>query len=126
MRNVARYIPAAIWLGLLTYGSLIPAGKLDSGFLSSIPYWDKLVHFGGYLGSVFLVSFAMQVTHEKRKTLLGIVLIVIVWSVILEYLQLIGGRGRSFEVLDIIANISGALSGAVAFILLFKRRYYGS
>ncbi len=126
VRNVARFIPAVIWLVLLTYGSLVPAGKLNSGFLSSIPYWDKLVHFASYFGLVGLLLVAVNATPTVNRKVVLTTIFAIIWSLILEGLQLLMEQGRSFEVLDIIANIIGALSGAAAFILLFKGRYYGS
>lgn len=126
MRNVARYIPAVIWLGLLTYGSLIPSESMRSELFTWVPYADKGIHFGAYFGSVFLLLFALGCRKSLLVHVVVVVVFVILWSIFLEYLQLSMRRGRSFEVLDIIANISGALTGAVAFISLFKRRYYGS
>lgn len=119
-------MPALVWLGLLTYGSLYPSDGLQTSLFDLVPYGDKAVHFVAYAGLVVLVLFGIGSMNKWRGKVLLVIVAVILWSLMMEYLQRHMGLGRSFEVLDIIANIIGSLVGGAAFVFLFKRRYYGN
>ncbi|MDX1409672.1 MAG: VanZ family protein, partial [Saprospiraceae bacterium] len=93
-----------------------------------LPFADKIAHFGFYLilAVLMLHGFARQPAGNWHKSLLITVVTGIVLGLALEWLQHTVGVRRHFEVLDIIANIIGTLSGSAAFNLLLKRTYYGS
>lgn len=80
----------------------------EAKFLNFL-YSDKLIHFlifGFLLFVWFLSPFLFKIQNEKRLILLTV--LVFVFSVILEFLQLLTLH-RTFDVLDIAANLTGVV-----------------
>jgi len=94
----------------------------------SIPYRDKLFHFGAYFVASFLMMYAWSGSVKKtfRDGVMYTIMVSVIWGGVIEYLQKAISTGRHFEFFDIIANIIGALVGVAMFKLFFKKRYYGS
>lgn len=83
---------------------------------------DKLYHGMSYLILTFLWSaFLMFKTKNLKishKTILG--LIIIVFGIIIEYLQMYITTYRSFDWWDVLANIFGVIIGLLFFSLAQK------
>ena len=80
---------------------------------------DKLIHFGSYFVLTLLWTYGLHKTNSNyviRKSLI----ITIVVGFLMEVCQYLFFVGRQFEFLDIIANISGSLIGALVFIKIIK------
>ena len=99
--------------------SVLPADSMQKASLISIPHMDKIGHSIAYLSLGFfwlLVFFAM----DKRaiKTLIFLFSL----GMLIELTQFYFLVGRYFEILDIIANISGAILGIVVGYILYRKK----
>lgn len=91
----------------------------------SIPHLDKLAHFGMYfIWAVLLVweSRKQYPNWTNRFQIMGVVFLVFCYGSVIELLQSTEWIGRSFEINDIIANITGAAAGSVVCSLLLKSK----
>ncbi len=105
---------ASIWTLLLLYFSLIPARSIASLHLWSFPGLDKVVHVVFYLLFGFLWSMSIS-QHNNRTS--WILISGIGLGIFMEAGQYYMMNGRSFELLDILANAIGAYLG----VLVYKR-----
>ncbi len=99
-------------------GSLMSLDSLGGGQLLPIPHGDKVIHFTAYAGFVWL--WLMSFRHVERKHFVWVLLIGFVIGTSIEFLQYYVTADRRYEILDIIANVTGLLLGAVAYIGLSK------
>ena len=103
-------LPAA-WALCIIYLSLLPGG---GGIMTwfGIPHFDKVLHFGGYGLLAFLSAFASykQVGFSK-KHLTWIAVTCMFMGIGLEVGQYVMHLGRSFEALDMLANVAGVAAG---------------
>jgi VanZ family protein len=82
------------------------------------PHADKVVHFGIYFILQVLVMWAFARKDNPLTIILSFCFSVI-YGILLEGIQHFFLPDRFFEIFDIIANITGALSGLL-FFKLFK------
>jgi VanZ family protein len=107
-----------LWLSLTGSKSMLPGRMLD------IPYLDKLGHFAMYsfFSGVLLLDSCRWRTDKGFKYF--ILVIPLLFGALMEMLQMMLTTSRRAEILDMVANILGVLSGIlVAHIarLLIKR-----
>ena len=113
------------WLLFISFASLFSFnGKMISPRLN-IPHIDKLVHFVFYFGLVVLAAKAAKEISKgilkPGKTLMYIVVFAIVYGILIELLQYGFTENRHGDVLDVLANSLGAVTGMlVAKRLVFK------
>lgn len=88
---------------VIGYLSLVPAGDVPAPQIS-----DKIRHLAAYAGLAAPLTLAL---HPRRW--LTAVIVATVYGVCLEFAQAFGGAGREGSVLDALANLAGALLGAV-------------
>ena len=97
-------------------GDLLPS--LD------IPHMDKLVHMGFYFGTtllgILLVRERTGGMVSLQKTMLGIVVFAILYGIIIEVLQSTYTLDRQGDILDVLANSSGALLGGFLMKFVFS------
>ena len=81
-------------------GSLVPINRLpsDAFFIG-----DKFLHLGGYA----VVSIFAFFAHQRMKVQTKLLVLTFAVSVAIEFLQ--PYSGRSFELWDIFANVSGVV-----------------
>lgn len=96
-----------IWLIAITVASLISAQTVSEIKMVYIPGLDKLIHFIMYM---ILTIFLLSAIKERKYQIIGFS---IFYGILMEILQFLISSGRSFEIYDIIANISGAIGGAI-------------
>ena len=114
------YIPAVLWSVIIFIVCLLPGNTFPAeDFLDTI-YFDKIVHFTMYLILFMLIMNGIKKERPIRKKLLfAAAFICILQGVLIEFLQ--GSdlvSNRSFELFDIIANITGVLTG---FLLALRK-----
>jgi len=114
------YFGWVIFIGLLTLlpGSVIP--NIDWNFLSL----DKIIHLSvftilAYFGSAFFI-YGFNKKPLKNAVLLSFI-IAVLYGTVLEYSQTFIPQ-RGFDYADLSANILGAISGTIIFLLL-KNKY---
>ena len=120
------YIPI-IFIGILTLGSLLPGETLNYRPLEGRYPLDKIIHVLMYFVMMISISFAIKANEIYNKNyiiLSGILLFV--YSIVLEGIQEWLIPGRSFELMDIIANFIGTLLGYITFLVMIKKTDYGN
>ena len=116
-----------LWSALILYGSLAPGDGLPpSGWLAwltRIPHYDKLIHFGFYFGEVALLLLFFNPSRRGKILLVGGAVLL---SGAIELIQ--PHVGRSCDLSDFAANSAGALCAAAAAVPIgrFMQRRAGS
>lgn len=100
-------------------GSGLSATKAKELLSFDLLSQDKLIHFGCYFVLTFLWAYGLD-KLQTEKTVRKALTITILVGFIMEVCQYLFFEGRQFEILDIIANISGSLIGALVFIKIIK------
>lgn len=110
--RVASILLLVYWAALAT-GTHVPAYVLGPA-----SYNDKVAHFLGYCGLAFLMCFTWA-THRLFRLRSALVIwgVVIIYGVVDELLQ-IPVPGRTGDVMDWVADASGALLGILVFSLV--------
>lgn len=120
MINQKRYlVPAIIGTIFTIVGSLISAQQVSKLMPFNVFSSDKLLHLSCYIILTIFWSVGLMKQNVERVVLKSIVITVCL-GVLMEILQYSLFYGRQFEFLDIIANISGSLMGAIIFKRIFK------
>ncbi|VAW19759.1 hypothetical protein MNBD_BACTEROID01-1823 [hydrothermal vent metagenome] len=105
------------YLSGIIFVSLLPSKDLPS-----IPLFygaDKLIHFFLYAGLSWLALWAFNPVLKKKRVAF-VFIILSVFGVLLEVVQLTMGAGRSFSVGDIAADVAGVATGIAACLFLFR------
>jgi VanZ family protein len=112
--RIRAFAPPLLWTLLVTFLSLIHSDRLPSGgWLERLPI-DKLVHVLLYAVMFFLYHRALLMNRRKGlNVMLLSSIITVFWGIVIEMLQWRMQLGRYFDMLDIIANITGVLISAV-------------
>lgn len=112
-----QWFVTAVYAVLLLIGSILPGDKLPT-----IPDWstlfspDKVLHFGAY----GLFALLLSVSFSERRTKWAILRSITgaaIFGLAMEILQGLSGTGRSFDAVDMVANLLGALLGGLTFWL---------
>lgn len=120
VRLFFRYTLVFIYLGCLVTLSLIPPRSLPK-----IPLFagaDKLIHVGMYLIFAVLSAWALKIEQYRWRVWL-ILPLTIGWGILMEYVQLEMGRGRSFSWYDILANTTGVIIGILFFVMVSRTAF---
>ena len=92
----------------------------------SIPNFDKIVHFGFYFIMVLLGVFALKEQFKKRlvryKARFYVFLFAVGYGIVIEVVQHVFTMTREGDVLDVIANVIGALLGMLTSRILFSHK----
>lgn len=100
--------PTMMWSVFIFMLLITPQNKLPGQYLISIPYFDKWVHI--FLFGIFTALWENYLSHKyinqklPHRSLL-ILIIVAIYGILLEYLQIFVGRG--FDLLDWLADVLG-------------------
>lgn len=113
------YLPVIIWMGFLAFVSLMRTESLPSNTWFDLIYIDKIVHVILYSILSFLILYASSKTQVLDfKLILISIGVSVFYGIVLEFAQSIMNFGRSFELLDILANITGAFFGATIYKII--------
>lgn len=110
MRKFTGWTLYALWLSLVLYLSLVPS---DDAPDVSIPYIDKVAHFGFYFGAVFLYLNAklhLSLMMAQKRVVFSAVLGHFLMSGGVELMQMFMSVGRAAEWIDLLFNAIGAFS----------------
>jgi VanZ family protein len=103
---------------LLLYLSLTNSEKFQKTPLVSIPYIDKIVHFGMY----FLMMSVIIIEHRKSlsnsRNLLLLALIPLLYGVLMEILQSTLTMTRTGDFYDALADAGGILISVVLWLMI--------
>jgi len=110
-----------LWTSAVIIGSSISASAARSVSPLGFEGADKVVHFVAYCGMVFLWNASLRA--RLHGELVGFASCVMI-GLVLEICQRIFFESRSFEIMDIIANIMGAIVGLLLFRKFSKNQTY--
>jgi|GEM_PF-5742005 len=90
-----------IYFLIITYLFLIPGG------VTPPPFWgfDKVIHVLFFFFLTILIKFAFKEKFTNSKSFW--VILLISYAILIEVLQYLMNLGRSFSVLDIMADVIG-------------------
>lgn len=103
-------ILAVLWLLFISVLFFLPGSTLPQGGLFSIPYFDKYVHVGFFAVLVFLWRFYFG--PDVKFTGL-VLLLALCYGMAVEVVQHYWVVNRSFDLGDVLADLSGAVLGIV-------------
>lgn len=124
MLNKKTFLFFAIsWTIVITFLSLV---TLDSSIGSEIkiPNKDKMVHFVFYFLFVILWNFYVDFKIFHPKKALVILLIAIGYGILMEFFQAIFTTERTADVLDVLANSSGAIMGLLTVKIYLQNKIH--
>ncbi len=116
------FTPAVIWFIISIVLLTLPGNDLPHSTLFDLPNFDKYVHFGMFflLTVLFGYPFAkLPIKPSAIPTVFNrITLYIILYGIIMEFVQKFFTSTRSFDVIDILFDSVGSLFG-----LLVIRQY---
>ncbi len=118
MDKLKHLTPAIVATILTIIGSGLSGTTADTMKLD-FDHFDKVAHFGTYIIVTFLWCYGLEKIDTKRVIWKSL-LIALILGLLMESLQYAYFIGRQFEFYDIIANISGSLTGVLIYKTLFK------
>ena len=115
--SVRRWLPPLIWAGVILLGTSLPQDVVPVQ-TSNI---DKFLHFTIYTVFAFLLTRQISVDTTRGRAVFGAVLLAAAFAAADEWHQrFIPGRFPEFA--DWLADVAGAILGAVVYALVFDRR----
>lgn len=115
--SVRRWLPPLIWAGVILLGTSLPQDAVPIQ-TSNI---DKFLHFTIYTVFAFLLTRQISEDTTPGRAVIGAVFIAAAFAAADEWHQrFIPGRFPEFA--DWLADIGGAILGAVIYAFFFTRR----
>lgn len=113
---------AIIWNVIILIMCLVNLSNINEVKKISIPNLDKVVHFMFYTTSAFLWCWALlnKKTKTHKLNLILIVLSLVLFGLVIEFLQDVMPNQRSFEWLDVLCNTLGVLFGTALYLIYAK------
>lgn len=110
------------WNCIVLVLCLVNLSNLDGVQKVAFPHIDKIVHFAFYAMASFLWSWALLNINSNhyRLNLILVITGLILFGLIVEFLQDILPTKRSFEWLDVASNTAGVLVGTSIYLLYTK------
>lgn len=119
---------AIVWSVIIIVLCSIPGQEFPDASFIDIPHFDKIVHFGLYfiLSIVTIKGIQQQNRFKLLKShpYLSIVIYAVFLGVSLELIQYYFIPFRSGDLLDMLANFTGLLLGAMLIKLRFAPKYF--
>jgi Predicted integral membrane protein len=113
------WLSIVIWAAIILILCGMPPQDVDKMKFIDIPYQDKIVHFGLYFILAVLIMAVLTLnTHLKQSKWAYVITILscLFYGWLIEVMQRNFFPGRSYELMDIVADTAGAVVG----VLLYK------
>lgn len=115
------YISGIIFGMIIFIVSVMPVDSDSVGSVFSFPGADKILHACFYcVFTVLLTKDYLRINPMKWSNIAFLLLGILIYSIIIEMIQLFLTNYRSGEVLDVAANLGGIVSGA-ALVIIYRR-----
>lgn len=112
---------ALFWTYEVTYLSLFPIEPVSDSWFN-FPHMDKFGHFSFYFGFVFLWNLYFKKIKLKKALEYSFAL-AILYGILMETLQYAMPYERMFDMLDIVANITGAIFAVICIKIVLPSLY---
>lgn len=120
------FIPAIIWFIISIVLLTLPGNDLPHNSFFDLPFFDKYVHFGMFFLLTVLFSFPFYKLPDKTTAVISIFykvsFFVILYGVIMEFVQKFFTFERSFDVVDMLFDSLGSLAGLFAIRQFFYKK----
>jgi VanZ family protein len=103
---------------LLLYLSLTNSEKFQKTPLVSIPYIDKLVHFGMYFLMMSVIIIEHRKTLRNYRNLLLLALIPLSYGILMEILQSTLTITRTGDFYDALADAAGIIVSVILWLMI--------
>ncbi|NLR89994.1 VanZ family protein [Flammeovirga agarivorans] len=122
LKDILFFLPSIIWFAM-TIKLLLTVAPVDpDNFFSKIPHFDKVAHFGifGIFTACLMFSFCGSsiLNRNKKKIILTVLSIVLVWGAATEVLQGLLLDAREGDVFDFFADAIGGFLGVYCYDIL--------
>jgi hypothetical protein len=128
--GINKFIPGIAWFFLIAFLMLLPGKDIPQvGWLEDI-HFDKWVHTGSFMIMSFLFSWIFYKTEYAPAVRLNyfikIAVAASIWGLVIEFLQKFYIPGRSYDLLDWLADSVGSFIGLLLSIRYLKedRRFF--
>jgi len=74
-----------------------------------------------YLGLGFVASWSLDRKGKSMPPLYVLLLSLFMWGVLMEVLQRLMSNGRGMEILDMLANLAGAVAGLILYKYMSRK-----
>lgn len=101
---------------IILYLSLASGNTFERVSDLDIPYIDKIVHFIMYFTFMFVMIFENRKIIKDIPGLVGLSLIPVTYSIIIELLQSTLTSTRTGSLYDVVFNLAGIICSAVLWI----------
>ena len=124
MLPLKKFIPGIAWFFVVLILICLPGDDLPKAddWMSAV-YFDKWVHIGLFsiLAFLFMLPLGKSEINQQNKFILifKIAISVSIWGLTTEFIQKFFIPGRSFDLLDWVADSVGVLLGLLAFRKLY-------
>ncbi len=118
-----RFVPYG-WTILTIALLCLPGSYVPGNGLFSIPQADKIAHivlFGVNVVVWYVYSITINHSTADKYILLKITILTILLGIVMEFVQLYLIPRRSFDGADIVADIVGAVLGALAAVWVVRK-----
>ncbi len=117
-----KFLPGIAWFFVVSILVFLPGSDMPEVRWLNIPHFDKIVHAGLFGGLVFLFCLPFFKSDlslkKKRNYFMLIAFLAIVYGILVEFIQKYYIPGRSFDLLDWMADSIGV------FITFFVATYW--
>lgn len=110
--SVRRWLPPLVWAGVILFGTSLPADAVPL----QTSHIDKVLHFTIYTVFAFLLTRQISEDTSPWRAVLGAILVAAAFGAADEWHQRFI-PGRSTELADWVADVSGATIGAMSYAL---------
>lgn len=121
-----RTLPGVAWFFLVLVLMCLPGDEFPKEDWMEKIYLDKVIHTGvfGVLAFLFIWPAVHAATSTARLKGLSILVVacVSIFGLIIEFIQLYFIRGRSFDILDWVADTAGAVMAGFFALYIFKKK----
>ncbi|WP_343305055.1 VanZ family protein [Chitinophaga niabensis] len=123
MRTILYYLPAMGWIVLILFLCTLPGSSIPKISILDKLHIDKVVHFVLFGGTVILLAYGYYKQNNGLSDLglLSLVLVVTLYGLAIEFIQKYLVANRSFDMMDVLADGTGAAMGALIFRWIGKR-----
>jgi VanZ family protein len=108
-----RKVLAAIYLGIVAVLSLMPAHDLPG--IARYQVVHKIAHICMYLGLAFIALWSLRIRPDQMKLIYLLLAGIFMYGVLMEILQRSMHNGRTFHFSDMLANLTGAITGIIIY-----------
>lgn len=115
--------PAAIWTVIITVACMISMETFgDANSIIALPNKDKLLHGVFYFGFTMLWALFFRTSPNVKNPVLAGFVFAVVYGIIIEICQAFFTTNRSGDILDALANTTGAAVAVIVLRMLFNKR----